>query len=66
MVGKLPKRRIFFRRFLPAEPRLLEVCWKEEAGGGEQGLVLIVSSLCKPLTVKGVKLLRCFSLVAWK
>lgn len=52
--------------FLPAEPRLLQVCWKGEAGGGKQGLVLIVSSLCEPLTVKRVKLLRCFFLVAWK
>lgn len=37
-----------------------------EAGGGKWGLVLAVSSLCKPPTTKGVKLLRCCSLVAWK
>lgn len=50
---------------LPAKPGLFGVCWKE-AGGENRGSALAVPSLHTPPTAKGVKLLRCCSLVAWK
>lgn len=52
-----------FRWFLPAKFRLAE----RAAGGGKRGSALALSSLCTPLTVKGVKLLRCCCLeMTWQ
>ena len=65
-VGKFPKRkRSSPGGFCLQSPDCFGFAGRE-AGGGKWALVLAVSSLCKPPTVKGVKLLRCCSLVAWK
>lgn len=65
-VGEFPKRKSGSPGgFCLQSPGCLGFAGRE-AGGGKWGLVSAVSSLCKPPTVKGVKLLRCCSLVAWK
>lgn len=65
-VGKFPKRKSSSAGSFCLQGLACLGIARREAGGGNWGLVLAASSLCKPPTAKGVKLLRCCSLVACK
>lgn len=65
-VGKFPKRKSSSAGSFCLQGLACLGIAGREVGGGNWGLVLAASSLCKPPTVKGVKLLRCCSLVACK